>query len=64
MSGAATQVSSRRQHLLALAVDAERKADRHFLDRSYEKGETFQKLAKAYRAMAAAEDSCRTTRAG
>jgi hypothetical protein len=50
-----SEASSRRQHLLALALDAQRKADRHFSDGSYEKGETFQKLATVYREMAAKE---------
>jgi hypothetical protein len=43
---------SRRQHLLALAMDAERKADRYFSEVNYKKGEAFRQLAAAYRSMA------------
>jgi hypothetical protein len=47
-----TTALSRRQHLLQLATDADRKADRHFADDNYAKAEVFQKLAAAYRALA------------
>lgn len=49
-----TDARSRRAHLLALASEAEREADRLFADENYEDGERFKKLADTYRGMAEA----------
>jgi hypothetical protein len=46
------QTLTRKQRLLALALDAERTADRLLSAQDYEKAEKFRKLAETYRAMA------------